>query len=133
MAKQVRDDSGKFTKKVKILKKPKNPDCEPATKGYVKCIARKGICSSVHRHEESNSLSMILGIFSTIMFILAMFAGYPSDHAKWGPVIIIFAIIGISCALSLILDNNTEYVRLASPDEIKEYEPPTCTEKNECE
>lgn len=85
--KQPRDGNGKFTKTIKVTDKygnaayftpeemrgfklpEKNPDCEPATKGYVKSLLRK-TRDHTHRSETDGlpiMLSTIGGWFFTVI------------------------------------------------------------------
>lgn len=56
-AKRGRGRPRKDGQPVKSSSKPKNPDCEPASKAFVKCIARK---MHSHTHEQSVDGSLLL-------------------------------------------------------------------------
>jgi hypothetical protein len=56
----------------KSSSKPKNPDCEPASKGYVKCIARKfyenQILTGIQFRNQAKLLDVFFWGFLTLIF-----------------------------------------------------------------
>ena len=97
--KQQRDSNGRFTGS---KKKPENPDCEPATKGYVKCIARKfhkeQVVGNLKHQQEGHLIDcagwLILSIFFGIMSFLTSS---------------IYMIIGLFISLGFIADHFLDY------------------------
>ena len=116
---------------------PKNPDCEMASKGYVKCIARK---LGEHTHDNF-IIAMSWAILALIAFAVMMFC-YPAALVRnsiSGPTIIITLFIigvhqmGVSFASNLLSTSKSENV--ATIKAIQKYTPPApvCEKKKECE
>ena len=132
MVEQKRDASGKFAKK-----KPENPDCEPATKGYVKCVARKTM-KHTHMVDIDNlltanfvsnscvcliSFALIIHILDVdlVSVLLCLIGGFVS-------LMIVISIMWIN-AEAETSDVNFE-VDLHRA--IKKHTPPECEKKKEC-
>ncbi|MDD2246422.1 MAG: hypothetical protein PHC39_05005 [Proteiniphilum sp.] len=124
-------------KKVRETEKPANPDCEPATKGFVKCIARTLVDkqSSHFYYENRDSdcggmFSFAVGTFAFFVWGFAMSVDNVPMVAWASGVIVIMCIVGIA-----EMYINKPNIRLNTRDyckAIQKYEPPTC-EKKECE
>jgi hypothetical protein len=151
--KQPRDNNGKFTKKlIKIEDKfgnvayftpeemagfkttPKNPDCDPATKGYVKDLMRK---TRDHTHMFDNFpffsiLGTVCGTAVTMGFLAGI--GTTPGFVAWGW----YPPVGPSLAFTLACfvffldhsDASIERIREQIPNELLKYTPP---KKDECE
>lgn len=174
--KQPRDGNGKFTKMIKVTDKfgnnayftpdemagfkatPKNPDCEPATKGYSKSVGRTVIENSTHNHSISInedlrcSLFVVFGIVtfvsSVLWFILGTALSDPITAVNIKNIEIAKNVVSISAPISIIGGLITfcawvsesqpsatgqsrifnEYKSL--PKELQKYTPPR---KDECE
>ena len=123
-AKQPRDKNGKFTSKKKPAQK--NPDCEPATKGYVKCIARKLVDGPM---DKSNGY-LCSALFWWIVAVIAMFGGARVFETTWPKMVFTVA------SLLMVHDIICLFIELSSSSSqeyIQKYEPPECCEhKDEC-
>jgi len=121
----------------KAVKPPKNPDCEPATKGYVKSLIRKTID---HTHifvaePFFTVFGTVGGLLATIVF--AMGFGTTQYFIAWGW----YPPVGPSIAFTLtcfvvFLDSFESAVgRITDPipTELQKYTPPACEKKDECE
>ena len=170
---QPRDGNGKFAKTIKIVdkygnsayftpeelegfgkkKEEKNPDCEPATKGYVKCQIRKLISVSGHSHGNHNELCGVLGLLSLFAFIgslVVSFLFYFVPPAGVGSIYSLAqcqtaacytftfcAVMGVICGSCLISEckDETEPNTIIDEDgtqsEFQKYEPP-CEKKDDC-
>lgn len=103
--------------------KPKNPDCEPATKGYVKCMIRT---TRDHTHgQDIKSGSVIFGvIFGTAIFLIAIFSGDKELYATFTIPSALFTL-----GLSLVWwdlartsdDYTTERISESEPECLKKY------------
>lgn len=125
-----RDPTGKFSKK------NDNPDCDPATKGYVKCLLRK---TWYHNHEQHvdgapSGIAVMFGVMGTLLAFLCTFyspaiPAFESIGKAWLIPLFLFTIaMGvIFCELDAIASSYTE----TSDGQlvvIKKFE-----KKNECE
>ena len=148
--KQPRDGNGKFTKMIKITDKfgnaayftpeemegfnkatpTKNPDCEPATKGYVKTLIRK---TRDHKHIFPNFpffslFGTIGGTAATLGF--AMGIGTTSGFVAWGwyPPVGPSIAFTLACLLFFLdtSDMSVEGIRWSecNPKELYRYTPP---------
>lgn len=133
--KPSRDTNGKFAKK------PENPDCEPATKGYVKCIARTVI--SKHKHYQSSSrkdgteigflLFAAVWLFSGLFSLNAALPTHYFEQISWlsgfAAIIMVFVNIDVSGIGSNYTHNGESDIKA-----IQKYEPPKCeSPKRDCE
>ena len=115
--------------------KPKNPDYEPATKGYVKCIARKLADHTHKRPLPMLNLSVaIAGYTSGACWIFAI----PETEIYKPSLITGIFLISIVCTINLIDWGLQTETKTASGDfsVIQKYQPPAeCCEpaKKECE
>lgn len=112
-----------------------NPDSEPASKGYVKCVARKIVSHSYHRHQNP-----LLGTLA-VMSVLVLFASWvivisnPSNHNVY--------LVGSALAfqsgailLACIVTPPPKLEPITPKDDIKQiqkYTPPPCEKKDGCE
>jgi len=153
--KQPRDNNGKFTKMIKVTDKfgnnayftpdemagfkatpPKNPDCDPATKGYVKDLIRN---TREHTHRFDNFpffslLGALCGTAATFAFAMGM--GTTPGFVAWGG----YPPVGPSIAFTLAcfvfflgaFDMSVEGIRWSecNPEELQKYTPPR---KDGCE
>jgi hypothetical protein len=150
--KQPRDKNGKFAKMIKVEDKygnvayftpeemagfkatSKNPDCKPATRGYVKELMRK---TREHTHEFTGEpfftgFGALIGFVATIGFALGM--GTTPNFVAWGW----YPPVGPSIAFTLacfmfFLDNveiSVKGISEPTPKELYRYTPPR---KDECE
>lgn len=112
--------------------KAHNPDCEPATRGYVKCIARKLDCTLNMGRQYGPSaclwflLSLIFGIGAVAVWIIG-------SHDT------IYAIIAAVCCL-IACHDGLLYCAVKSDQRsnlgyMGKYTPPTpvCEKRKECE
>lgn len=131
MTEVKRDASGKFTKK---KKKPENPDCEPATKGFVKCIVRK---AAEHKHAINidNCIVMFLAVLLSFVWVWAAVYHDSILALTTGIGALMMFTVGFSFEGSHTGTSNidgricTEYIY---PDYLKKYTPPVCEKKKEC-
>ena len=153
--KQPRDENGKFMKKlIKITDKfgntayfspeemagfkatPKNPDCEPATRGYVKELMRK---YSVHKHEQNGDCSIIFvatlasWLITSILFCDKMFNTHPHEALDIWLVSMFLTSVVLTILIyeiNYIVTNLTTNVKNEPIAELQKYTPPR---KDECE
>lgn len=113
-----------MAKKVAVKK---NPDCDPVTKGYVKCLMRK---TYNHRHESYSRFPIVVA--AAAVGFLALFPGVPSE---WVPSFVVGAIVCTVVAVdSLLCDRETTYPRDGRFELLQEYkEPEVCKKKDVCE
>lgn len=150
--KQPRDNNGKFTKIIKVTDKfgnnayftpeemagfkatPKNPDCEPATKGYVKDLMRK---TREHTHITTGDGSPIImlvifgWLFTTAFGISALSENIEACEIgnKYFVPFLLFS-IAVSCILYEIIKIESKEIREPTPRELYRYTPPR---SDECE
>ncbi len=150
--KQPRDNNGKFTKMIKVTDKfgnnayftpdemagfkvtPKNPDCDPATKGYVKDLMRK---TREHTHITTGDGSPIITLvifgwlFTTAFGISALSKNIEACEIgnKYFVPFLLFS-IAVSCILYEIMKIESKEIREPTPRELYRYIPPR---KDECE
>ena len=150
--KQPRDGNGKFAKMIKVEDKygniayftpnemhgfkvpKKNPDCDPATKGYVKELMRK---TREHTHRGKwNGTPTLLAMLGGLLFSAVFGACYfsTSDTAKnvgnpYFIPVLLFTIV-ISCVFYEFMNLEVEEIKEPLPSELQKYTPPR---KDECE
>ena len=152
--KQPRDDNGKFAKMIKVEDKygnvayftpeemrgfkvtPKNPDCEPATKGYVKSLIGK-----TRDHDHTH-----ISTWDGTPTLLAMFGGClgstllgascisVSETARnlgnqYFVPVLLFTIV-MFCVFYEFRNIEIEEIKTPLPSELQKYTPP---HKDECE
>lgn len=151
--KQPRDGNGKFAKMIKVEDKfgnaayftpeemagfkatpRKNPDCEPATKGYVKELIRKTRNHThISRWEASPTIIALFGgCFFSVVFGACCFS--TSDTLKnagnqYFIPVLLFTIV-ITCVFYEFMDFNVEEIKEPLPSELQKYTPPR---KDGCE
>ena len=117
----------------------KNPDCEPATRGYVKCLLRK-----IHHHNHAQDICFgLTGIFAIVMWGVTALT---TDGWGTSPELLPFgwyaptgycllAAISLTCvAIDLIRSDFNTTIRFDPyPDEIEKWQPPTCERKKDCD
>jgi len=127
---------------------PKNPDCEPATKAYVKCLLRKVL---PHSHKQDIKFSMS-GIGAFAMWFVTAFTtiglgttgGSPLPFGWYPPTgYCLVAAAVLSCvAIDLIASREERtWGYLGDPENAEkikatlkwEWEPPVCKNKDDCE
>ena len=126
---------------------PKNPDCEPATKGFVKCIARTVVNESVkHTHpfgrdllSENLCAVSLLGVFGFGLVAICEY-GALNIHG-WFPTCVLGFLISVGITGATIVTSEQterggqtwrgEYQWGHPIPQIQKYEPP-CEKKKEC-
>ena len=135
MSEPVKRGRGRPRKTEPVQTTPTNPDCEPATKGYVKCVARTlvdKIGDAVGTsHEGEGLLSIVIGGFLFVCYCFAM-------TAKTEPIAAWACGVGALAMLSAwgeILIHDHKLISHQNQDtmpHIQKYTP-VCEEKKECE
>lgn len=136
-----RGNDGRFKSPVK---EPKNPDCEPATKGYVKHLMRRAL---PHVHEQ-NASNWATGILCIVMLFCSLGAAAAtlSGATATNPVTTwlkancgVFC-LGVLMSFCVIYDfNATACEATLGPDQndtaiLEKWEPPEeeCEPEHEC-
>jgi len=105
-------------------KQPENPDCEVATRGYVKCVARN---ISHHNHKQRcfPIITLLLSVSSVAIWVLSL------NQFALGLAIVSTAVL---IDLWFVFDNRmeTREALLDNPEAIQKYEPP-CEPKRGCD
>lgn len=114
-------------------KQPENPDCEPATKGYVKCVARKLISGPIDKAGGAFNSAIIWMIiaaaFTVTMCAISGPHTDPFSTLNWATVAFM-----ISFALG-VHDVVLGYYLFSYPEQydyVRKYKPP-CEPKRGCE
>ena len=112
-----------------------NPDCEPATKGYVKCLLRK---TRDHSHEqrvtESGCCTLVSAICWVYISLSWLWMCVSRGAYQWGTVHTVVFTIAVVCAI-LTLDRlgdnvvHTCCITQKEPEVIQ----PHCKKKKDCE
>jgi len=134
-----------------------NPDCEPATKGFVKCIARTLFANTSHKHygnfdslRESFVMVGLAGVFGFGLFTLFIGGALhdPStlammkhvEFARWVVSVsstgLISSLILLAASLLCISEWVTDSASVGDANYIgviQKYKPPTCEKKKDCE
>lgn len=126
MTESKRDSNGRFKSKTRKPKEPTNPDCEPETKGFVKCIVRK----ILYRDVKGYSGSAFIWLLLTVLFTIPLVTCGGNDPHAW--------IFGCMIMISLSLAAHDQLLSIHKGETVEEeylqkYQPPTCEKKNECE
>lgn len=101
---------------------PKNPDCEPATKGFVKCIARK----LVNFDQEADiGIGVMWFLFLVVSCLIFQCSNYTSETAK---ILVLITLAFVINRLMIVISN----VDRSRFHIIQKYEPPKCEQKKEC-
>ena len=149
--KQPRDGNGKFASSKPIalydtngnvayftkeeLAGLKNPDCEPATKEYVKCLMRK---TREHTHTiywngVPTGLGALCGWFLLMFCLMDKITSDGHLFAnQYAGLILVFTII-MSCVFYEFTTLRSEGIENFLPSDLKKYTPPACEKKEECE
>jgi len=149
---QPRDGNGKFAKMIKVTDKygnaayftseeirgfklpEKNPDCEPATKGYVKSLIGK-TREHTHRSEGCGIFTGVFAFFGWITTFILYLCYYSTDITArgWGDKFFMpFLLFSITMTILLYEISKIEVcgVREYIPSELQKYTPPR---RDECE
>jgi len=113
----------------------KNPDCEPATKGYVKCLLRK---TRDHSHAFGLAGGDLWATGTMCGWIISMiaFIGARTNTtcSEWLPALVAFSIV---CTIGV-----SEFARMSgevtaglkdTPKAIQKWQPPMCERKKDCD
>jgi hypothetical protein len=151
--KQLRDKSGKFasSKPIALYDKNgnvayftkeelngfKNPDCEPATKGFVKCLMRETRQHTHHGYWDGlfTSMSMIGGWFVSILLGASCFSinkTLQSLGTQYFVPVLLFS-IAMTCMYCELMSLEYTGVEGTTPTELQKYTPPAREKKDECE
>ncbi len=121
-------------------KAAENPDCEVASKGYVKRVARR-MTDLRHTHYVSNADQMEnigittigLSVFSACLWLIARSGGLPHLETMFASIFWVSVCICITCVASdCKVDVKSNMMSDNVPDYLEKYEPP-CERKKECE
>jgi TM2 domain-containing membrane protein YozV len=115
----------------------KNPDCEPATKGYVKCLMRK---TREHTHNcqwdgSPTFLLMFAGWFGSVILgasCISIDKGMQNIGNQYFVPVVLFTIL-ITCLFYEFMKLEIVEINRSLPSDLKRYTPPTCEKKDECE
>jgi hypothetical protein len=125
---QPRSKDGKFAKKEEY-----NPDHDPATKGYVKCLLRK---TRDHTHVQVRAGNWVdvcaIGGWTTLALVYVLqHTGSAPFPAEWWAAIAMFSVACTAMAIDKCEDEN-ENTGSPDPSEpkcIREYKAPSCSER----
>jgi hypothetical protein len=122
--------------------KVENPDCEPATKGFVKCLMRK--YDNGHTHEQRSGgwpMLCLSVLFLAVLFVCgvtpnpSMGANQPLYTWVFGLLAVVSGVAAYEVAAigedRTTVPNNKMWSD--HPDYIRKYEPPKCEPKKGCE
>lgn len=107
-------------------KEEENPDTEPATKGYVKCLLRK---TREHTHPQrirygASALGLCLGCAILVFAIIVKDTTTFDALGSWIPAITMFSIAcGLICVDNNGSDEATTYYSKQNPKCIKKFKP----------
>jgi len=120
----------------KNAKKQENPDCEVASKGYVKCLMRKALG---HHHFQNvpfgvTAFAVIMGGLFTMC--LSIGEGYwVTLSPQWFAPMLMFTLACLVVMIDL-MRGDAEHVcnnTVSSITAIQKHEEPPCEPKRECE
>jgi len=124
-------------KKVTEPKEPKveNPDKQVATRGYVKCIARKisdkGNFNFYYNESDTKGVaSMIVGIIAFMIWLVAVGIGHQDPYITWA-----FGIVWFMCLVSFIDHQIMPDIKSRQKDfpaYLKKYIPPSEDCESDC-
>ena len=125
-------DAFTFARKLEEEAKKRNPDREPATKGYVKCLIRN-TREHTHRYNDYPLLSSLgLGI-GWMVAIIILVAQSRSGLNSLGAVIAFALACTITFLDGIYKNDSTEGVRESTnPKIIQKYNPPPCKQSDDC-
>ncbi|MDD3019849.1 MAG: hypothetical protein PHX61_02565 [Alphaproteobacteria bacterium] len=113
----------------------KNPDCEPATKAYVKCTLRKLLHKryEVSHYDNCGHLSFAVSALSALGSLTLL----ASQYANSTPAVTCYSITILSTIswIEWMWHGNSSITITDSenPKEIENWEPPVCESKRDCE
>jgi hypothetical protein len=124
----------------KNAKKQENPDCEVASKGYVKCLMRK-MTDIKHTHgttdgdttEAIGIATMVLSFVSVIGWLVASKAEYSNLVTMFSTIFWMSLVLFAACACNSPVSINKEMMSDHIPDYLKKHEEPPCGPKRGCE
>ncbi len=124
----------------KNAKKQENPDCDVATKGFVKCLMRK-MTDIQHTHGTTNGepaenigiATMALTMASVIGWLVTSKAEYSNLVTMFATMFWISLVIFTACAFSASVSIDTAMLSDHIPDYLKKHEEPPCEPKRGCE
>lgn len=124
----------------KNAKKQENPDCELATKGYVKCLMRK-MTDLKHSHavcnpDQTENIGWVMAATAAVTPFCWMFsvrAGAPNMETMFATIFWISALICLACSLEHDVRIQKEMTSDHIPDYLKKHEEPPCEPKRGCE
>ncbi len=117
-------------------KEEKNPDCETATKGYVKCLMRK---TRQHTHDSTwdgkiTLLLMMAGWLTTTILGVCCFSLNKNSQNfgnQYFVSMLLFSIV-MTCIYHEFMNVNIKGINESTPSELEKYTAPTCEKKDEC-
>ena len=136
MSEPVKRGRGRPRKTEPVQTKPTNPDCEPATKGYVKCVARKIINNGGIYFEAVNPSLSINNFIGIVAFLFGIWwvaaVAFQDSTVAW--VMGVASICMLSVATEMSWHKHEVIVKLNGDKEpaFQKYTP-VCEEKKECE
>lgn len=122
-------------------KQLENPDCEPATRGYVKCLMRKMI-GAEHTHnvvgsKQTENIKVALLFMATASFCGWLFgvkmAGVANLEAIFASIFWMSITLYLACAITGPVDVNRGRAFEYIPDCIQLNIDPPCEPKRGCE
>jgi len=121
-------------------KQPENPDCEPATKGYVKCLMRK-MTNIEHTHETTNGdATEVIGIATMVLIFVSIIGWLLASKSEYAGMATMFAsifwmsfAIFSACAFNASVSIDKAELSDYIPDYLKKYEEPPCEPKRGCD
>lgn len=124
----------------KKVVEPINPDYEPATKGFVKCIARK---LNAHKHTMDFNSILSYHVYSNLFLFVISACVAKMAVDTHDVLLIVVSLLCAGAAIVILCAAANEYVEQSTSDTknysgeinkaIQKYEPPTCEPKKECE
>src|SRR5574344_2087178 len=113
------------------LKQPENPDCEVATRGYVKCLMRK-MTDIQHTHGTTNGeptenigiATMALSFASVIGWLLASKCEYTGMVTMFASLFWMSLVMFSACAFNASVIVDKAMLSDHIPDFMQKYEPP---------
>ena len=108
---------------------PANPDCEPASKGYVKCIAR-----ALTKHVIDDSDAYVISAVAWLTLTLGFWGSTGFNFYQSIPITIIGAVMFMLFVHDTLLWYLIgHHATIKAYPFMEKYEPPACKEKQECE
>ena len=126
----IRDSNGKFASKKPPVEKPENPDCENATKSYVKCLLREQASHNHYFRNDAGRFTFIFICIGCMAWIALMFMGSQPFPAWSVGIVTTYAIMNMLDYLCLADFNETE---LSSERDSLSIQRHRYREKRECE